>query len=185
MYAIQSPYEVCPVLTGESLELRLVRLEDANDLLRCYSDPKAQQLFNSDNCTNKFEYATVDEMKNAISFWIDEYHKQYYVRFSIVSRQSGHAIGTIEFFPKFANDGVSSIGVLRIDLRSDFEAEDTLQALLQMIEAHFPRYFMYVAIVTKVVESAERRRIALQNYGFVALTDKSIMNFDGYYIKFY
>ena len=79
MDKILSPYEQCPVITGHAFELRLVSMEDAADLLGCYSDPKARQLFNSDNCTNTFEYSTLDEMKQAIVFWLEEYARGYYL----------------------------------------------------------------------------------------------------------
>ena len=46
MDKILSPYEQCLVITGNAFELRLVSMGDAADLLRCYSDPKAQPLFN-------------------------------------------------------------------------------------------------------------------------------------------
>lgn len=67
---IQSPYEQCPVIAGENPEFRLVSLEDAGDLLSCYSDPKSRQLFNSDNCTNTFAYSTLKKMESAITFLV-------------------------------------------------------------------------------------------------------------------
>jgi hypothetical protein len=185
MVTIQSPYEQCPVIIGDNVELRLIRIEDAGDLLRCYSDPKAQLLFNADNCTNKFQYATREEMKNAIAFWLEEYQRKYYVRFSILDHKSGHAIGTVEMFTKPANDGATPIGVLRIDLQSSFESETTLDELVQVIETNFPKHFSYTAIVTKIVKIAEKRQKVFQSHGFVPLQDQTLINFDDYYVKYY
>ena len=185
MIAILSPYEKCPVIVGENLKLRLVNINDAEDLLMCYSDQNARLLFNSDNCINRFEYSTLDEMKKAIEFWIDEYKRKYYVRFSIVDQKSGHIIGTIEMFTKQANDEATTIGVLRIDIQSSFESEEVLDELVQLIEANFPKYFAFTAIVTKVVKIAEKRVKIFQNNGFAQLTNKNIVNFDDYYIKYH
>lgn len=185
MLAIQSPYDECPTLSGDTLKLRLVRLEDTADLLKCYSDPKAQQLFNADNCTNSFEYATMEEMRQAIEFWLDEYRRGYYVRFAIVDRLSDQAVGTIEMFTRTAKGDTLEIGVLRIDLRSDFEREAVLDELVCIIEAEFPIYFAYSAIVTKAPAIGETRREALRQHGFTPLTDRSIVDYDQYFIKWY
>ena len=46
------PYEICPTYESEHFFLRLVSLDDADDLLPCYSDLTVQELFNNDNCTD-------------------------------------------------------------------------------------------------------------------------------------
>lgn len=185
MVAIQSPYDQCPVIAGENLELRLVSMEDAEDLLKCYSDPEAQRLFNADNCLNGFEYSTIEEMQQAIAFWIEEYKRRYYLRFSVLDQKSGHAIGTVEMFTKPANDGTTPMGVLRIDLQSKFESELLLDELVQSIEANFPDYFAYTALVTKIVPIAEERKTVFQKHGFAQLSDRNLMGFDDYYVKYY
>lgn len=185
MFTTQSPYEECPIINGENLQLRLVTFDDVDDLLKCYSDPQAQPIFNSDNCTSNFAYSTAEEMKNAIQFWLADYERKYYVRFSIVDRKSGHIIGTIEFFTKKATDEKTEIGLLRIDLQSRFETMEVLGELVQMAEAHFPSYFAYEAIVTKAISAAEKRIQALQNHGFERLPDHTLVSYDDYYVKHY
>jgi hypothetical protein len=49
-----SPYDKGPVYETESFLLRLVEAGDAEDLLKCYSDPAAVALMNSDRCTSDF-----------------------------------------------------------------------------------------------------------------------------------
>lgn len=185
MVTTESPYEQCPVLAGENLELRLVSLDDAADLLNCYSDPRAHLLFNADNCTDQFAYSTLEEMRQAITFWLEEYKRKYYVRFSIIDQTSGQAIGTVEMFTKQAGLEAIPVGVLRIDLQSSFESEAVVEDLIQIVEANFPKYFAYTAILTKVVNIAENRIKVFQRRGFGPLRDKTLMNFDDYYIKHY
>ncbi len=40
-------------IENNQFSLRMVKFEDAKDLLKVYSDSKALQLFNSDNCHQK------------------------------------------------------------------------------------------------------------------------------------
>ena len=46
---MSNPYKDCPMYETQNFIFRLVSEEDAEDLLACYSDPKAQGLFNIDN----------------------------------------------------------------------------------------------------------------------------------------
>lgn len=95
--SIINPYQVCPVFESERLIYRLVQEEDAEDLLECYSDAASIPLFNSDNCTNDFNFQMIEEMSGCIRFWLDEYARHSFVRFSIVEKDSDKAVGTIEF----------------------------------------------------------------------------------------
>lgn len=67
-------YEKCPVLENDRFKLRLIEMEDANDLLKVYSDKNALPFFNSDNCNgSNFYNTTIEGMKEAIKFWLWEY----------------------------------------------------------------------------------------------------------------
>ena len=55
-------YDYCPIYETESFLFRLVRLEDAEALLKCYSDKEIVSKMNSDYCTSDFYYSTVEEM---------------------------------------------------------------------------------------------------------------------------
>ena len=81
-------YKQCPTYETESFFLRLVKLDDAEDLLCCYSDRANVKKFNDDFCTSDFYYTTVEEMENCIRFWLEEYQKQYYVRFSVIPKSN-------------------------------------------------------------------------------------------------
>lgn len=67
-------------------------------LLECYSDLSAVKIMNSGRCASDFHYTTTDEMKNCIRFWLGEYAKKAYVRFSIIDKQIQKAVGSIEMF---------------------------------------------------------------------------------------
>lgn len=63
-------YEECPIYSKKLITLRQTIIEDAEELLKCYSDEKAVPFFNSDNCDgDTFYYSTTERMKQAIDFW--------------------------------------------------------------------------------------------------------------------
>ena len=67
-------YEECPELQNEAYQLRLLRKEDASDLVKVYSDKKALPFFNRDNCNgNDFYNDTVEGMAEAIKWWLWSY----------------------------------------------------------------------------------------------------------------
>ena len=93
-----NPYIECPVWENDRYCLRLVEDADADDLFLVYSDRNAWPIFNSDNCTSDFRYTKRQQMEETIAFWQDEYKKQYYVRWTVVDKTTGQAVGTVELF---------------------------------------------------------------------------------------
>ncbi|MFR6163016.1 MAG: hypothetical protein ACLUJR_08375 [Mediterraneibacter gnavus] len=70
-----------------------------------YSDKEAVSFFNSDNCGgDDFYYTTENRMQQAIDYWLFEYHRQGFVRWTIISKETHEAIGTIELFHRDAAD---------------------------------------------------------------------------------
>lgn len=122
---MKNVYEQCPIYETESFFLRLVKLEDAEDLLACYSDKDNVSKFNNDFCTSDFYYSTVSEIEDCIKFWLEEYQNQYYVRFSVINKADRKAIGTVEIFGGEA-------GVLRIDLSSKNNTEESFGEILKL-----------------------------------------------------
>ena len=115
-------YEQIPVMESEKFLLREIEDDgDAEDLLKVYSDKDAVPLFNSDNCVNGFYYTSIEKMKDTIAFWKREYQSRYYVRWAIIDKNANCAIGTIELFNRRAKDYFNNCGLLRLDLRSDYE----------------------------------------------------------------
>src|SRR5574344_1359742 len=116
-------YEQCPVLENDSFIVRLIDEKDANDLWSVYSDKFALPFFNSDNCNgSNFYCAKKEYIMSAIKFWLQEYHENRgFVRFSIIDKKADRAIGTIEMYHRKSSDFYNDCGLLRIDVRSDYE----------------------------------------------------------------
>lgn len=178
-----SPYEQCPLHETPSFVLRLVDEDDAADLLQCYSDPRAVALMNSDNCNSDFHFTSLEEMQKYIRFWLAEYAAGGYVRFSIVARESGQAVGTIEIFGRKGAADLPRIGVLRIDLRADYEQRGYIRELLTLAATEYYGLFGVDAIVTKAVPAAVERVAALTECGFAPLADKTVIPYEHYYAK--
>ena len=89
-------YRSCPEFENNDYILRMVSQEDRLDLLKVYSDKEAVSFFNSDNCGgDDFYYTTENRMQQAIDYWLFEYNRQGFVRWTIISKETHEAIGTI------------------------------------------------------------------------------------------
>lgn len=167
-------YETCPVLEGDNFFLRLVEAGDAEDLLEVYSDPDAAPLFNGDNCHgDDFRYATIARMREAVAFWDYSYRNRFFVRWTVVHRPSGRAVGTAELFRRDAlsadgepRDFYHGSGLLRLDLRSDFERRDAIAELLGVVGRSAYGLFQCEILATKVPPSATERARAMREAGF-------------------
>ena len=69
-------YEVCPQFENERFLLRFLSANDAQDLLKVYSDKKAVPLFNCDGCFGDFDFMSLETMQNVIAAWQGEYQKK-------------------------------------------------------------------------------------------------------------
>lgn len=159
-------YEHCPQFFSERFLLRQVCMEDRDDLLTVYSDRAAVPVFNSDNCTGDFYITDPKDMENCIGFWLREYALRYYVRWSVIDRSSGHAVGTIELFHRTAEDFYDHVGLLRLDLRSDYETEDAITDILTTLLPQAWELFACDTIATKIPGCAQIRAAALRKLGF-------------------
>ena len=176
-----NPYNVCPTYESKHFLLRLVSLEDAEGLLECYQDPKAQVLFNSDNCDTDFCFKTAYEFKNYIAVWIRAYEKEEFVRFSIVDKALGKAVGTIEIFG-MVGAYHSPFGVLRLDICSKYEQVVFLHELIHIADCFFYE-FGCEKIVTKAIPDAVERINALTQNGYTAYPANKEWEREDYYIK--
>lgn len=177
-------YTHCPTYRTQNFLLRLVCPEDASSLLACYADPQARRFFNSDNCSYGFASSTLAQMQQCIAAWLEEYRCHCFVRFAIVSRQSGKAVGTVEMFHKpDLDEGERRYGLLRIDLLSAFEREEVLGELLSLILQEFPAAFGVTHLLTKAIPEAVERVHALKSGGFVPLQGKPALPYQDYWIK--
>ena len=160
-------YENCPVLENERYLLRQTVDEDCDDLLKVYSDEKSVPLFNSDNCHgDDFHYRSSERMAQAIAFWHASYRRRDFVRWSIIDKRKCEAIGTIELFHRKADDFFTNTGLLRLDLRSDYERKEIIAELIAMLIPYVCEWFSCKSITTKAIPEAVARRDALRAAGF-------------------
>lgn len=175
----RKPYENRLTYETDNFYVRVVEESDAEDLLNCYSDPKSAPLFNSDNCTCDFVYNDVEELRELIKFWLKEYSSGYYVRFSIIDKNISSSIGTFEMFAKdVIFQGIGRVGVLRLDLMSDYEITHHLEEILSVAQDNFYIDFGVDRIITKVISLAEERITVLKSYGYVEVENLEVSGND-------
>lgn len=182
-------YDPCPVFEDETYFLRLVEKNDAEDLLKVYSDEKSVPLFNGDNCHgDDFHYTTIERMNRQIDFWLFEYAGGAYTRWTIVDKRAREAIGSVECFKRMSDvDRFTDCGLLRLDLRSDYETYDEIRHILRLILPPLFKLYDCRIIATKIPPIAlERRRAATdENFKF---SEEKLVNaqsgkmFSDYYV---
>lgn len=186
---IKDVYAQIPVLENEEFLLRAIDEDtDTEELLRVYSDEKAVPFFNADNCHgDTFYYDTVEKMKKAMAFWKLSYENKYFVRWAVVHKTSGQVIGTIELFNRQAEDYFNNCGLLRLDVRSDYETAERIGGIFDVILPMVQELFHCDKIATKAIAAAKQRTTALKQRGF-QLSGEMLIGHDGtaydaYYVK--
>jgi len=176
-------YKDCPILEGKLITLRQTATEDAEELLKCYSDKEAVKFFNSDNCNgDDFYYTTIERVRQAIEFWDFSYRERYFVRWTIIINDTNEKIGTVEMFHREAKDEFNHYGVLRLDLQSKYENEKYIDDILEIVNQNFFQLFDVEFILTKAIPEAENRVQCLKNNGYSPLNKKMIV-FDDYFLS--
>lgn len=174
-------YEKCPIFENDTYLLRLTQEEDAKDLLEVYSDKNALPFFNSDNCHgDNFYYPTRERMQEAVAFWITAYEKRWFVRLTIIEKAANKAIGTMELFHRDAEDAFDGVGVLRLDVGSDYEKEEILQEMIALVLPSAFELFYCEEIITKAPIYAVERINAIKKLGFSKADRLMIGAADGY-----
>jgi len=176
------PYDRCPEYESERFRLRLVSMDDAEDLFLCYNDSDAQKIFNSDNCTSDFKFPTLEHMKLYIECWLDAYKNRGFIRYSIIDKFINKAIGTAEIFGGERSGERTDVGVLRIDVRSDYENEESLAELLDISDSFFHDVNTEM-FITKAIPEAAHRINALVKNGYVSTTISDGGKREHYYMK--
>lgn len=155
------PYDACPTYETKHFLLRLVRPEDAADLLECYKNPTASVQANAETCTYGYGAQTIDEMRGFIRRWLDEYQNRCFIRFCVVDKQSKKAAGTVEIF----GGGREGYSVLYMDVAACYETEQHLSELLKITDSFFHDIGLD-KIVTRAVPEAVCRIHALTQNGY-------------------
>ncbi len=172
-------YENCPVLENDRWLLRLIEEKDTEDLLKVYSDKNSLPFFNSDNCDgDNFYYPTIERMKEAMDFWFYSYREKWFVRFAIVDKNLGKAIGTIEAFHRPSNGDFDEVGVIRLDLASRYENSADIKSIMSVILPSAYDLFDCKEIISKCPIYAVERSEAFGELGF-RKTDTRLVGNDG------
>jgi [ribosomal protein S5]-alanine N-acetyltransferase len=176
-------YEECPMYKNKLITLRQTNMEDVQELLKCYSDEKAVPFFNSDNCHgDDFHYITIERIKQAIDFWKFSYKNKYFVRWTVILNDTNKKVGTIEMFHRVADDEFNHYGILRIDLKSNYETQPIIDDILEIVNENFYKVFDVQAILTKAIPDATERSTSLVQKGFQPINRK-FMIYDNYFIN--
>lgn len=173
-------YDECPMYKNNMITLKRTSMDEAEELLKCYSDKKAVPFFNSDNCHgDDFHYTTIERMKQAIEFWNFSYKNKYFVRWTVIF--DNNIIGTVEMFHRTADDEFNHYGILRIDLQGKYETKLVLDKILKIAKENFYKAFSVVAILTKAIPDAAERIDSLTHNGFHPINRK-FMTYDNYFV---
>lgn len=144
-------YKNCPAFENNRFLLRFSQLDDAKDLVSVYRDKNALPFFNSDNCHgDNFYYTSVERMRQAIGFWLRSYSSKWFVRWTIIDKEKQKAIGTVEVPHRIANDDFNHVGVLRLDLKSEYETSGEIFTIMNLIVPPAFDLFECEKIITKV-----------------------------------
>ena len=167
--------------------MRFVEKADAEDLLKVYGDKNALPFFNSDNCDgDNFYYDTKEKMNKAIDFWLYSYNEKWFVRWTIIKRSTGKAIGTIEMFKRLSDDPFNESGIMRLDVGSSYEKAEVLKEIMSLIIPHAFEMFDCKQLATKIPLYAVERAVAAKTFGFEKtdnlLIAKDGVAFNGYWI---
>lgn len=172
-------YEHCPTLESNRFLLRLVEEKDCDDLLKVYSDKHALPFFNSDNCNgDNFYYPTKERMEEALEFWKWSYENGWFVRLAIVDKAISSVIGTVELCLRASEDAFDNMGILRIDVRSDYETEAMLYDVIALTAPRMAELLGGRGVLTKAPIYAVERISALQKEGFKK-SEHLLMGHDG------
>ena len=73
----------------------------------------------------------MEKMKEVLGFWDFSYKNRWFARLSIIDKEVSTVIGTIELCLRESEDAFNHMGILRLDVRSDYEKEDMLLELVR------------------------------------------------------
>ena len=182
-----NPFDECPIYETKSFTYRLVNNDDAEDLFVCYSDLVTLSHMNNDNCNGEFHCASIDVMKDAIRRWQKDYERKTFLRWSIISKDIGKAIGTIEIAPlpwgKWFFGKEPPIGILRIDLLSDYEQEAFFTEIICLMASEMADDFEVNQVIIKAPPDEPEKVKALIANQFNPCTLKNFL-YEHYYTKF-
>ena len=178
-------FTVCPEYVTGHFKIRKLEAGDAEELFSCYSDSEAARFFNGDCCGDDFYYTDKDKFRKCVEYWLSRYEARDFVRWSVLDRKTGLLIGTMEVCPslKYAVDG-KMMGILRIDLKSEYEQWSILKELMDVLVCHIYEDFEIDSIIMKIQKDAGERQKLIKGYQFVAAKEECNISLEDYYIRY-
>lgn len=176
---------VCPTYETEHFKIRKLEREDAEELFSCYSDSEAARFFNGDCCGDDFYYTDKEKFGVCVEYWLSRYTEHDFVRWSIQDKEKRCLIGTMEVCPslKYTADG-RMMGILRIDLKSEYERQEILTELMDVLIEHSYDDFHVASIIMKIQKEAGERQKLIKKYQFVAAKEECNISLEDYYIRY-
>ena len=121
----------------------------------------------------------------AYGIWHMAYENGWFVRLSIVDKATASVIGTVECCLRVSDDAFDHMGILRIDVRSDYEEEKVLYELFSLITPELYELLGCKGVLTKAPIFAVERIKAIRKAGFTKsehmLIGKAGFAYDGYW----
>ena len=99
---------------------------------------------------------------------------------TILEKNSGHIIGTVELCYRASEDAFNGMCILRVDVGSEYETEDILTEVFGTIVPYTDELLGTHGIVTKGPIYAVERIKALKNNGFMQSEHLLVGGYDGY-----
>ncbi len=179
-------FTVCPEYETGHFKIRKLEAGDVEELFPCYSDPEAARYFNGDCCGDDFYYTDKEKFRECVEYWLSRYEARDFVRWSILDKGTGLLVGTIEVCPslKYAVDG-KMMGILRIDLRSEYEKQAVLEELMDILMVNIYEDFQVASVIMKIQKDAEERQKLIKKYQFVSAKEECNISLEDYYIRYH
>ena len=126
-------------------------------------------------------------MSEVIDFWNMAYKNGWFVRLCIIDKSIENVIGTVELCKRVSEDEFNNMGILRVDVRSDYEQELVLYDIFSLISPKTASLMGCKGVITKAPIYAVERIKAIKKVGFVQsenfLIGKTGYAYDGYWIN--
>ena len=124
-------------------------------------------------------------MPEPIRFWKTAYDNGWFARLSIVDKSVSSVVGTVELCLRVSEDDFNGMGILRVDVRSDYEREDFLYELFSLLTPALEETLGCKGALTKAPLYAVDRINAIRRAGFTKSEHRLIAGsgdaYDGYW----
>ena len=156
-----------PKIENSKYRIRLVRKKDLNDLLKIYSNKENLKYINCDDCNgDDFYYSNLKELENKYEFWKCAYKKKWFIRMSIISKETKLVIGMCELMMIDSYDSFNDCILLRLDLLIEYEKNNVIKDIICLLNDQLLINCSYKKLITKATSNMKERVLTLNQLGF-------------------